>query len=102
VSKIDHPIMKGVSENFRITDELYRFKPDPEGSKINVLARSTNPETGKSFPSVWTVEHGEGRIAVTTLGHDGRAHKHDAYKQILTNAVQWAGGEKPAANADRK
>ena len=91
VNKHEHPVMEGVPSKFKIIDELYRYKHDPKGPDITVLATGTNPKSGKSFPVVWTVHRPDGgRIVCTTLGHDGRAHNHPAYKAILRNAVRWA------------
>jgi type 1 glutamine amidotransferase len=93
VTKPDHPVMQGVSKTFKITDELYYFIPGEDAAKMNVLATATHPEKDETFPVVWTVEHPDGRIAVTSLGHDGKAHKHPAYKAILTNGAKWTAPE---------
>jgi type 1 glutamine amidotransferase len=84
-----HPLMAGVPRTFRIRDELYRFERDPAGPPIRVLARGKSPESGREYPVVWTVERPRGRIVCVTLGHDGGAHEHEAYRTILRNAVSW-------------
>lgn len=89
VEDAEHPVMRGVPARFTIADELYRFQKDPEGSSIHVLASATEPETGASYPVVWTVGHAKGRIVVNTLGHDGASHEHPAYRQILQNSFRW-------------
>lgn len=89
VTDSDHPIMDDVPANFDIVDELYRYEHGSDSPDINVLARGTNPENGNSYPVVWTVDRPGGRIVCTSLGHDGRAHNHEAYKTILRNAVDW-------------
>ena len=93
VEKPDHPIMAGVPKTFKITDELYNFIPDEKGTPIEVLAtaKSTN---GKTFPIVWIVQHPKAKIVGITLGHDGRAHDHPAYKSILVNSLKWAAQQK--------
>jgi type 1 glutamine amidotransferase len=55
-----------------------------------VLAQATSPESGKTFPQVWTVAHPKSRIVCITLGHDGPAHNHPAYQALLKNAFRWA------------
>jgi type 1 glutamine amidotransferase len=40
---------------------------------------------------LWTRAHQKGRIVGLTLGHDGKAHEHPAYRKLLGNAVRWAG-----------
>ena len=42
-----------------------------------------------SFFAVWTVHHGNARIAAIALGHDARAHDLREFKQLLKNAVSW-------------
>ena len=91
VADTTHPVMAGVPETFTIEDELYRLEQDPEGPALHVLATAQDPETGDVFPVVWTVAHTNGRIVVNTLGHDGAAHHHPAYRQILQNSLRWAG-----------
>ena len=88
-----HPLMEGLPKTFRITDELYQFKPDPDGAKITVLAQAKSPVTGEVFPQVWLVEHPKSRIACITLGHDGRAHDLPEYQRLVRNLFQWAGAK---------
>lgn len=89
----DHPIMQGVPASFKITDELYRSIPDTTVARINVLATAQEVETGTVYPIIWTVEGKKGRIVVNTLGHDGEAHNHPAYQQILRNSLRWVSGQ---------
>lgn len=88
-----HPIMKGVPATFELTDELYYMIPDPAGSPIDVLAEATSVQSGKVFPSIFTVKHDKARIAGIALGHDARAHDLPAFQTILKNAVAWASGK---------
>lgn len=85
----NHPLMKSVPATFKIKDELYRFQKDKEGSAIHVLAKATEPETGNTYPIIWTVDYGKGQIICMTLGHDKASHDHPAYKQILQNSLKW-------------
>ena len=82
--------MTGVPGTFEIDDELYHFVKDPKGQPIEVLATGKSPRDGRTFPVVWVRRHVRGRIVCVTLGHDGRAHDHPAYKAILRNGVRWA------------
>lgn len=88
-----HPIMKGVSKEFELVDELYMMNRDghPEGAaKIRVLAESSvSVKSGDRHPVVWVTEHPKTRIVGITLGHDERAHGHPDYQKILTNAAKW-------------
>jgi len=94
VLNVAHPIMKGVPESFRITDELYYFTPTTNGAPIEVLAQtSTATGTKKEHPSVWIVKHPKARIVGIALGHDARAHDLPAFKTLLENSVNWAAGK---------
>ncbi len=84
-----HPIMKDVPRTFRITDELYRWEQDPEGTPIEVLAVGNGLESGDVFPVVWIVRHPKTRIVCNTLGHDNDAHSLPAYQTILNNSLNW-------------
>jgi putative membrane-bound dehydrogenase-like protein len=90
-----HPMMAGVPPTFRITDELYHFRRDEQGSAMQVLATGKNLATGKTYPVVWVTQHPKARIACITLGHDGAAHDHPAYKMILKNSFTWVSNVKP-------
>lgn len=89
VTKSSHPIMQGVPSTFRITDELYRWEKDPEGTDIEVLAVGRGLESGAEFPVVWIVKHGKAKIVCNTLGHDQDAHSLPAYQKILSNSLKW-------------
>ena len=88
-----HPIMKGVSKEFELVDELYMMNRDghPDGAaRIRVLAESSvSVKSRDRHPVVWVTEHPKTRIVGITLGHDERAHGHPDYQKILTNAAKW-------------
>ncbi len=90
ITNADHPVTKGVTAKFDITDELYNYNADPAGNPIEILATATSPTTGKTFPQVWIVKHPKSRIVGLTLGHDARAHDLPEYQVLLKNAVNWA------------
>lgn len=89
VNDSDHPVMQNVPQRFTITDELYRFQRDEDGTDMHVLATGIEPETGNEYPVVWATEHGDGKVVNITLGHDGDAHTHEAYIAMLENSVEW-------------
>jgi type 1 glutamine amidotransferase len=89
-----HPVTKGLPENFKVIDELYQVKQDPNGSPIEILAKtSTSGVTKKEHASIWIVKHPKARIVCIALGHDGRVHESPEYKTLLGNAVNWAAGK---------
>jgi putative heme-binding domain-containing protein len=90
----EHPITKGVTASFKITDELYYVTPDPKGTPMEVLAEtSASKKFQKPHPSVFVVKHPQTRIAGIALGHDARAHDLPEYRQLLVNAVRWTAGK---------
>jgi len=95
VTEPTHALMRGVPAKFNIKDELYWFEPDAQGTPIKVLATAHSAQKNKPYPQVFTVEHAKARVVGLTLGHDGDAHNHAAYIQLLRNAVLWAAGKEP-------
>jgi type 1 glutamine amidotransferase len=85
--------MQGVPADFTITDELYWFEPDAQGTAIQVLATAHSPQKNKTYPQVFIVKHPKARIVGITLGHDGKAHDHPAYQQLLRNSLNWVAGK---------
>jgi type 1 glutamine amidotransferase len=81
-----HAVTRAVPAAFAIADELYRFE---KSGDIHPLVVGKSRTSGAEFPVAWTLSHGKGRIVGITLGHDGAAHRHAAYKALLTNAVAW-------------
>jgi type 1 glutamine amidotransferase len=88
-----HPITAGVTDRFKITDELYYFMPDPKGTPIEVLATATSPKDGRTFPQVFIVKHEKARIVGITLGHDAKAHDLPEFQKLLKQAILWAAGK---------
>ncbi len=88
-----HPLMKGLPATFKITDELYWFEPEPQGTPVEVLATTHSPSKDKDYPMIWLVKHPKARIAGIALGHDEHAHNLPEYKKLLLNAVNWAAGK---------
>jgi putative membrane-bound dehydrogenase-like protein len=93
VTEPTHPLLRNVPARFNIKDELYWFEPDAQGTPIQVLATAHSKQKNKAYPQVFTVAHPKGRVVGLTLGHDGDAHNHPAYIQLLRNAVLWSAGK---------
>ncbi|MEQ1895159.1 MAG: ThuA domain-containing protein, partial [Planctomycetota bacterium] len=88
-----HLLLAGVPKSFTIEDELYRMEFDPAATPSEVLATGKSLTSGAEYPVLWTRTHGQGRIVGLTLGHDGKAHQHAAYRKLLANACRYAAGE---------
>ena len=87
VKDAEHPIMKGVDEEFMVEDEQYLLDYDP---RVHVLANAL--WQGDTMPVAWTKDHGEGRVFYQALGHDPKACEHPAFKQMLIQGTLWAAG----------
>jgi len=100
----EHPITRGLKLHLPVTDdELYaNLIWQPEGN-FHVLATAYDdhtlyPETvrqpipgpGKDEPILWTTQFGEGRVFVTTLGHDALDVTENTFKATFARGAQWA------------
>src|SRR5439155_17415066 len=92
VTQPAHALLRGVPAKFTLQDELYHFEPDAQGTAIKVLATAHSKLKNKDYPQVFIVEQSKGRVVGITVGHDGQAHAHPAYVQLLRNAVLWTAG----------
>ncbi len=88
LAKTKSPLLDGLPPSFGVTDELYQAVLDKD-SKCEVLATSRSKVTQKEYPTLWTRTLGQGRIVCLTLGHDGAAHEHAAYRKLLANSIRW-------------
>lgn len=83
-----HAVTKEVPGTFKIFDENYRTKISDE-TKVHICAHNAPDGSAEPNPSVWTVNDSKTKIVCITLGHDGQAHDHPAFKSLLINAVNW-------------
>jgi type 1 glutamine amidotransferase len=81
-----HPVTRDIND-FEIHDEGYY--------NIEMLP-SLHPLLGTSHPLcagyvAWTNEYKKSRIVYIMLGHDRQAYENSSFKQLIRNAVHWAG-----------
>ena len=93
VLKPEHPVLAGVSREFRIHDEHYQIVLDPKAKVEILMETSVSGQTGRKHPSVWTVANPKSRVVCIAPGHDRAAHKHQDFRKVLANAVKWAGSK---------
>ena len=93
VVKPEHPVVAGLSREFKIRDELYQITFDPKAKVETLIETSVSGQTGKKHASVWITSHPGCRIVNIAPGHDGAAHRHPDFRKLLANAVKWAGGK---------
>lgn len=90
-----HPIMKGMA-NFEVDDELYTCL---EGdTPIHVIAQARSKVDQKYYPMAFVLEHGNGRVFHTVLGHDVRAYTNNpGVGELMRRGVAWSAGLAPAS-----
>jgi putative membrane-bound dehydrogenase-like protein len=91
--KPEHPVLAGMSREFKIRDEHYQIVLDPKAKVEVLMETSVSGQTGKKHPAVWIVANPKSRIVCIAPGHDGAAHKLPDFRKLLANAVKWAGGK---------
>lgn len=98
----DSAIAKGLPGAFMADDELYRGIAMKASAHV-LAAAYDDPSfppgngTGKMEPMVWTVPYGQGRVVVTTLGHDLLSLSQPGFTDLLVRGVEWAATGKVTA-----
>jgi type 1 glutamine amidotransferase len=85
--KSNHPIVRGIPE-MHLVDEPYRnmwIRPD-----VQVILETDHPLANRQV--AWVSPYEKSRVAYIQLGHDHQTHLYPAYRSLIRNAVQWAGG----------
>lgn len=93
-----HPTMLSLGNRFGITDEPYLVdQRDPDALVLMETAEARHDTSGKlrsgPDPQVWVKRYGQGRIFVTTLGHDAAAQETEQFVTLMNNGIRWAGGQ---------
>ena len=90
----EHPILKGLDEDYYATDEFYTgFGYDP-GVKVNVIATAFDDRKykgrGQDEPVLMTLQYGKGRVFHTILGHDMTALVEPGFVVTFARGTEWA------------
>ena len=80
----NHPITKGL-EDFEIKDESYNKQTFTKD--IHILVTTDHKKSDR--PIAWVHEYSGARVAGFQCGHDARAWKNPAHRQILSNSIRW-------------
>jgi type 1 glutamine amidotransferase len=92
----DHPILKGVDQEFHVRSWLYRVKPEypVKGSTELLIGRAVDPDKEAiTSPVVWTcTNHFGGRTFTTTMGHP-EDFQVEAFQRVVVNGIHWTLGK---------
>jgi Uncharacterized protein conserved in bacteria len=99
VEDAEHPVMKGIPENFPIPDdEWYTYDKDPR-PKVHVLANvdenSYQPPSDIKMgdhPVIWTNEKMKSRNVYFQMGHHKNIFHSAEFRKMLGNAILWTAG----------
>lgn len=90
----EHPVTKGMAD-FETTDELYTCLTGD--APIHLLAHAKSKVDKKYHPQAFVRDYGQGRVFLTTLGHDVRAYTNNpAVGELLRRGCAWAAKIVPA------
>jgi len=93
------PIMRGIPESFAGWGEIYhqirlssnvRVLASAWDDPDNCLPNRVSCGTGNDTPVLWTNRYGNGRVFVTTLGHDLREVSSPEFQATLVQGAMWA------------
>ncbi len=82
-----HPITRDIGP-LHLWDEPYKgmwVRPD-----VQVILETDHPLADRQV--AWVSPYEKSRVVYIQLGHDRRTHLHPTYRNLIRNAVQWAGG----------
>lgn len=85
-----HPVLQGLGP-MHLIDETYRgmwHSPD-----ITPLLKTDHPTSDEVV--AWISPYSRSRVVAIQLGHDRQAYLYPGYRQLVRNAIQWAGSRKP-------
>lgn len=82
----EHPIMRGVKEQFHVRDEHYQMEILAKDADIFLTSIS---ETGGIQTAGYTRQIGSGRLCVLTPGHTLSVWQNRQFQTIFLNAVAW-------------
>jgi len=87
-----HPASKPWGEEFKIQDEIYKFRNwQPE--KVRVLMSlnmvKTDLKEPQHVPVLWVKNYGDGKVMHMSLGHRDDVWTNPTYQQSLLGGIRW-------------
>jgi len=91
-SAASHPVTRGLPDRWSLKDEFYHLQ-DLRLDDATLLMTGVSPAGGEEKrPVTWAKPYGQGRVVYTILGHGPEAHADPRYRQLVAQALLWAGG----------
>lgn len=84
----DHPITRGLPKRIDLISELYTSTALSKDCRVLMTAAERGQDA--SHPSVWTLTHAKGRVAVILPAHDVSAYRDEGFRTLIANACRWA------------
>ncbi len=89
IVKPDHPAVAGL-EDFQTTDELYTCLDGD--TPIEVLATAISKVDKKTYPMVFVLNYGKGRVYHCVLGHNVAALINEPVAELFRRGTAWVAG----------
>lgn len=85
----NHPVVKGLPEQFEIVDETYKgWWLSPNVQKLLVTDHDL------SDPCVaWAHQYGKAKVVYIQLGHGPTAYNNPNFRKLVHNAIKWVAGK---------
>ncbi|MFO1513692.1 MAG: ThuA domain-containing protein [Verrucomicrobiota bacterium] len=93
-----HPIAQGLSD-FDTDDELYTCLVGDQ--PIHLIARARSKVDHQDHPMAFVREYGQGRVFLTTLGHDVKALTNSSVPQLIRQGCAWAAKLPPRSDGKK-
>lgn len=95
------PRARDLPKSFRITDEWYAQKCQPEDLHV-IIRQNTEGMKGPmyerpNYPQTWAKSYGDGRVFYSSMGHREDVWTNEKYQDLLVGALKWVTGEVDAA-----
>jgi uncharacterized protein len=91
-----HPVAQGLSD-FQTDDELYTCLVGDQ--PIRLIAQARSKVDHQNHPMAFVRDYGQGRVFLTTLGHDVRAFTNSSVPQLIRQGCAWAAKLPPRSDA---
>jgi type 1 glutamine amidotransferase len=90
------PGTKGLERRFRLNDEWYSQKFQPDDLHV-IIAHDTSTMKGDdyerpNYPQTWAKMYGEGRVFYTSMGHREDVWENPLFQNLLVGGLSWVAG----------